>query len=434
MIYIDILDSLQSEHRLRSIPESQSGLDLISNDYMELAAKHSEFMEEFSHKYSYIPMSASASRLLQRDQALHSALEKKLDALYDKKTLLLNSGYHANTGALSALSVPGTLIVSDKLSHASMIDGIRLGHGDNARFAHNDMKMLRRILEKRAKDYHNVIIATESVFSMDGDIAPLYELIEIKKEYPNALLYVDEAHAFGVFGENGLGVAEELGIIDEIDILIVTLGKAAAGYGAFIATSPTLCSYFINCARSFIFSTALPPSVVAWNSLMIDHLVSMKKERKQLKELSEWFRKEIEIITKKDNQSQSQIIPIHAGSAKKAIMMAAKLREAGIDALPIRHPTVAAGTERLRLSLSANLTKQDLFPVLEALKKFLIYINRVAMIQPFYYARNRMSFRNVGVEREVSFSRKHGIGESLNPFAKHCKVARRIKRNLLQNM
>lgn len=370
MIYEDILHTLEEENRLRHIPRSLNGIDFVSNDYMGLAARYKDFTNGYQEKYGSIPHSASASRLLQRFQSVHNALENKLETLYGKKILLMNSGYHANVGALSALSITGVLIVSDKLSHASMIDGNRLGHGDNARFAHNDMRMLRRILEKRAKDYKNVIIATESVFSMDGDLAPLNELIDIKKEYHNALLYVDEAHAFGVFGERGLGIAEELGIINEIDILIVTLGKAAAGYGAFIATSPTLCSYFINCARSFIFSTALPPSVVEWNSLMIDHLVSMKEERKHLKELSEWFRKEIEIITKKDNQSQSQIIPIHAGSAEKAIMMAARLREAGIDALPIRRPTVAAGTERLRLSLSANLTKQDLFPVLEALKSF----------------------------------------------------------------
>ncbi|MDE6697666.1 MAG: aminotransferase class I/II-fold pyridoxal phosphate-dependent enzyme [Muribaculaceae bacterium] len=367
-IYENTLKTLEEECRLRNIPEGLGGLDLISNDYMSLATRHLEFIKEYQDRFGTPLMSASASRLLQRHQNEHNAFEKMLESLYNKKILLLNSGYHANTGALSAMSVPGTLIISDKLIHASMIDGIRLGHGDTARFAHNDMAMLRKILEKKASLYKNIVVAVESVYSMDGDLAPLKELVEIKKEYPNVLLYVDEAHAFGVFGENGLGLAEELGLLPEIDVLVVTLGKAAAGYGAFIATSETLHSFFINCSRSFIFSTALPPSVAAWDMLMIEKLVGMSEERLYLKELSEWFRNEVEAITGMRCQSRSQIIPIHAGSASRAIEMAQKLREAGIDALPIRRPTVAAGTERLRLSLSADLTKEDLVRVLEIIK------------------------------------------------------------------
>lgn len=372
MIYDDILASLADEHRLRKIPKSQKGLDLISNDYMGLAERSHEFAREYHAACADAPNSASASRLLQRNQDLHSSLEKRLDSLYGKRTLLMNSGYHANVGALSSLSIPGTLIVSDKLIHASMIDGIRLGNGDTARFGHNDIGMLRKILERKADQYKTVIIAVESVYSMDGDQAPLKELTDIKKEYPNVILYVDEAHAFGVFGEQGLGLAEELDLLSEIDILIITLGKAAAGYGAFVATSETLHSYLVNCARSFIFSTALPPSLIAWDALMIEQLLTMKEERRQLRDLSEWFRKKVEGITGRECQSRSQIIPIHAGSAEKAIQMAAALRESGIDALPIRRPTVAAGTERLRLSLSAVLTKHDLTGVLDALEKSII--------------------------------------------------------------
>ncbi|MDE6548780.1 MAG: 8-amino-7-oxononanoate synthase [Muribaculaceae bacterium] len=368
MVYEEILKTLEEENRLRSIPDTLGGIDLISNDYMGLGCRHSEFIEEFKERYGNPPMSASASRLLQRHQNEHNSLERMLDGLFGKKTLLVNSGYHANTGALSSLSVPGTLIVSDKLIHASMIDGIRLGHGDTARFAHNDMSTLKRILDKKASSYKQVIIATESVFSMDGDIAPLGELVEIKSRYPNVLLYVDEAHAFGVFGNRGLGLAEETGLMDDIDIIIVTLGKAAAGYGAFIASSPILHNYFLNCARSFIFSTALPPNVIAWDALMIEKLISMKEERRKLRMLSEWFREELETITGRKCQSKSQIIPVHAGSAEKAIEMATKLRESGIDALPIRRPTVAAGTERLRLSLSSELNKNDLERVIFALK------------------------------------------------------------------
>lgn len=367
MIYDEILEGLDREHRLRSIPAEMTGIDLISNDYMGLGARYSDFLGEYRLYYADAPMTASASRLLQRFQKYHNHLEEKLNGLYGKKTLLFNSGYHANVGALSALSIPGVLIVSDKLAHASMIDGIRLGKGDTARFAHNDMQMLRRILEKKATEYRQVVVVTETVFSMDGDFAPLEEMAALKKVYPNLILYVDEAHGFGVLGDRGLGLTEKLGIIDDVDIIVGTLGKAAAGSGAFIASSPLLHSYLLNCARSFIFSTALSPSVIAWNTLMIDKLIGMSEERTYLEHLSAWFRQEVEKFTGVANRSQSHIIPIHAGSAEKAIEMASKLRHAGIDALPIRRPTVPAGGERLRLSLSANLKKEDLQRVLDVL-------------------------------------------------------------------
>ncbi len=143
MLYEEILNTLEAEDRLRSIPDGLGGLDLISNDYMSLGAKYTHFLSEFQFRLGNPPMSASASRLLQKHQGEHNRLEKYLENLYSKKTLLLNSGYHANTGTLSSLSLPGTLIVSDKLIHASMIDGIRLGYGDTARFVHNNMQQLR---------------------------------------------------------------------------------------------------------------------------------------------------------------------------------------------------------------------------------------------------------------------------------------------------
>lgn len=367
MIYEDILRSLKEESRLRTIPDSMRGIDLISNDYMGLGARHAEFIGEFQSRFSEAPMSASASRLLQRDQHYHNMLEDFLASLYSRPALLFNSGYHANVGALSALSVAGTLIVSDKLAHASMIDGIRLGRGDSVRFAHNDMAMLERILEKKASAYSQVVVVTESVFSMDGDLAPLQAMAALKERFPNVLLYVDEAHAFGVMGEKGLGLAEQLGLIDKIDIIVGTLGKAAAGSGAFISCSPVLHDYLLNAARSFIFSTALPPAVVAWDMLMIEKLTAMQEERRYLGGLSQWFRAKLAEATGIDNPSRSQIIPVHAGSAERAIEMAGKLRLAGVDALPIRRPTVAAGAERIRLSLSALVTRADLQLVLDAL-------------------------------------------------------------------
>lgn len=227
--------------------------------------------------------------------------------------------------------------------------------------------MLERILEKKAASYSQVVVVTESVFSMDGDLAPLQAMVVLKERFPNLLLYVDEAHAFGVMGDKGLGLAEQLGLIDKIDVIVGTLGKAAAGSGAFISCSRVLHDYLLNAARSFIFSTALPPAVVAWDMLMIEKLTAMQEERRYLGGLSQWFRGRLADATGIDNPSRSQIIPVHAGSAERAIEMAGKLRLAGVDALPIRRPTVAAGAERIRLSLSALVTRADLQLVLDVL-------------------------------------------------------------------
>lgn len=368
MIYSDILAGFESENRLRSIPGQFSGIDLSSNDYLGLAKRYEEFIPEFRDRFSDASMSASASRLLQRRQKHHNQLEDFLSEAYSKKTLLFNSGYHANVGALSALSQPGVLIVSDKLAHASMIDGIRLGKGEYVRFPHNDISALRRILQKKASLYQQVVVVTESIFSMDGDPAPLEEMVELKKEFPNVLLYVDEAHAFGVYGSDGLGLAKALGLSDRIDILVGTFGKAAAGCGAFVATTPLIHSFLINCARSFIFSTALPPAVAAWNLLMTEKIIGMDKERQHLLNISKWFRVELSEVTGVDSKSESQIVPLMIGDAEKAVGIAQRLRSFGFDALPIRRPTVAPGAERIRFSISADLQVSDLEPLIEILR------------------------------------------------------------------
>ena len=241
--YRGILEGLSKECRLRSIPlagtdaDQEKGrsrlVDLCSNDYLGLAARESEFREAFMHSCPDAAFTSSASRLLSSAQRYHLMLEKALEHLYGKRALLFNSGYHANTGCISALAIPSTLFICDKLVHASIIDGLRIGNADFLRFPHNDLGKLRIMLEKNAGKYARIVVVTESIFSMDGDLAPLRGLTMLKEEFPNMILYVDEAHAFGVRGERGMGMAEELGLTDKIDIIIGTFGKAAASSGAF---------------------------------------------------------------------------------------------------------------------------------------------------------------------------------------------------------
>lgn len=205
---------------------------------------------------------------------------------------------------------------------------------------------------------------------MDGDAAPLREMVELRRKYPEIILYVDEAHAFGVKGQRGLGLAEELGVIEDIDVLIGTFGKAAASMGAFATVSEEMKSLFVNAARSFIFSTALPPVNIAWTLMMVEKITGMTEERRKLSSLSEEFSRRIEGITGNPTGSSSQIIPFMTGDASRALKIADKAREAGFIALPIRRPTVPPGGERIRFSLGANMDMQNILPLFDILKSF----------------------------------------------------------------
>ena len=369
------LEELREKSRLRTIPQ-QSGelIDLVSNDYLGLGARSNEFKEEFEERFGDAAFSSSASRLLSREQKYHRLLEEKLEELYENKSVLFNSGYHANVGTLSALGTKDTLFLSDELMHASAIDGMMLAKGYGKatviRFPHKDIGALRALLAANAASFKRVVIVTESIFSMDGDFSPMTELVELKKEFPGTLLYLDEAHAFGVRGEKGLGLAEELRLIDQVDILVGTFGKAAASTGAFIVANADIRDYILNRARSFIFSTALPPVNAAWTLLMVEKILGMHEERERLKQLSVEFRKLLDKSSelKTENISDSQIVPYLCGSAEKAIEIASKVREAGYDVLPIRYPTVAEGAERIRFSLNASLTLFQLLPLRKVLE------------------------------------------------------------------
>lgn len=358
----EFLEKKKNDHCLRSIPgqEGKASLDLLSNDYLGLGARSKEFMGEFLERFGDAAPTSSASRLLQRDQKYHNMLEDKLGELYGRPALLFNSGYHTNTGVIQALgSLPDTLLVADKLIHASAIDGMRLSSGNSMRFRHNDTESLRRLLQRHASAHRLTIVAAESLYSMDGDIAPLRELVEIKHEFPNILLYLDEAHGFGVRGKKGLGLCEETGLIPEIDIIAGTLGKAAASAGAFVVANDKIRTFLINAARSFIFSTSLPPWQHAWTILMIEKILEMEASRLHLGRISAIFAKEIERLTGDKNPSSSQIVPYITGDAGRAISIAEQLRGYGYDVLPIRRPTVAAGGERIRFSLNAGIKEEE---------------------------------------------------------------------------
>ncbi len=370
---------LKETGNLRSLPhithcgsevivKEQRMVNLSSNDYLGLAGRE-ELREEFLKTLTtdtFQPTSSS-SRLLTGNYTVYEKLEQQMaDCFGTEAALIFNSGYHANMGILPAVCTPQTLILADKLVHASLIDGIRLSTAKCIRYKHNDYKQLNRLLAEQHKDFQQIIIVTESIFSMDGDEADLKELIRLKQEYANVLLYVDEAHAFGVRGNNGLGLAEEENCIDQIDFLIGTFGKALASAGAYIVCKKIVREYLINKMRTLIFTTGLPPITLSWSSFLLERLANFKAERNHLKHISKQL-KEALIAKGYNCTSQSNIIPMIIGESQVAVLKAEELQRKGFYALPVRPPTVPEGTSRIRFSLTAALTQEDIKQLLKAI-------------------------------------------------------------------
>lgn len=324
-------------------------LNLSSNNYLGLADNHiitEKFLNEGGEKYSF---GSASARLLTGTLPIYENLEKTVSDLFKtESTLLFNSGYHANVGINSSIATKGDVIFSDKLNHASIIDGMQLSKGNFFRYKHKCMESLERLLIRERNNYKTAIIVSESIFSMDGDITDLTKLTELKKKY-NCILVIDEAHAFGVFGEKGLGVCEQLGLINDIDLIVGTFGKAIGSIGAFATGKKVLVDYLINKSRSFIFSTSLPPINIAFSKWIIENELPNTLEKRQ---------KMLALGTKMG--SESHIIPVIIGDNKKTVDLCEVLFDNGYFTLPIRPPTVLEGTSRLRLSLTTEIEEKDL--------------------------------------------------------------------------
>ena len=376
--YNSILNQLKATGSYRQLPtvthhgnriekDGQIMLNLSSNDYLGLAScadLQKAFLEEWQEqKY---PFSSSSSRLLTGNFTAYTELEQLMAERFNREAaLIFNSGYHANTGILPALADKQSLILADKLVHASIIDGILLSGAPFQRYRHNDYEQLETLLKKSAGDYEQVFVVTESIFSMDGDVADLHRLVELKKSYPNVVLYVDEAHAIGVRGRNGLGIAEEQGCIGEIDLLVGTFGKALASMGAYIVCDRTIREYLINRMRPLIFSTALPPFQIAWTRFIVELLPEITPLRERLAQTSHILAEALK--GKGGEVSGSHIIPYIIGDNKDCILKAEELQRKGFYCLPVRPPTVPKGTARIRFSLTADVTIEDLQPLIQAL-------------------------------------------------------------------
>lgn len=339
--------------------EGKEMLNLSSNDYLGLSS-NPRLIREFQTETDVmaLPYSAVSSRLLSGNHCYYKLLEDDLADLYDKEAaLVFNSGYHANIGILPALSGKRDLIVADKLVHASIIDGLLLSDAQMLRYRHLDYEHLRNILVQHREEYENVFIVTESIFSMDGDVADLQELCEIKKEF-DAFLYVDEAHAVGVRGTNGLGCCEEQACTEEIDFIVGTFGKAFASMGAFVVCEEIFREFLINTQRSLIFTTALPPVNVAWTRFILNRMPDFYELRQNLLQVSSQLRRILE-EQGFETRGNSHIVPMVCGSNETSVEMSELFRENGFFVLPVRYPTVPKNEARIRFSLNASIPQED---------------------------------------------------------------------------
>lgn len=346
--------------------EGREVLNFSSNNYLGLA-NHPALREAAKEAIDRYGCGSGASRLISGNMTLHEELESKIAELKGTKSaLVFNSGFQANTGILSTLVGEGDLILSDALNHASIIDGCRLSRARVVVYSHCDVDSLESAL-KNSPPAGRKLIVTESLFSMDGDGAPLAAIVELAEKY-GAMLMVDEAHATGVFEPDGAGVVANLGLSKRVPVQMGTLGKALGGFGAYVAGSSTLRELLINRCRSFIFTTSLPPAVLAVAIAAIDIVKKEPERRQALRNNCERLREGLKGLGYSLGNSKSQILPLIIGDAARCIQLSERLLERDLFAQGIRPPTVAPGTSRLRLTLMATHTQEHIHQALEVFK------------------------------------------------------------------
>jgi 8-amino-7-oxononanoate synthase len=341
-------------------------VNFSSNDYLGLS-RHPAVLAG-SERDLRKGAGATASRLMAGTDYDYAALENAVAFFKGTEAaLVFGSGYLANLGTIPALVGRGDAVFGDRMNHASIVDGIRLSGATAYRYRHNDMDELEQMLRDAPASGRKLIV-TETLFGMDGDLAPLERVVELKNRYGAALM-IDEAHATGVVGPQGRGLAHQLGLESEVDVSMGTFSKALGLYGGYVATKRSWADYLVSSARTFIYTTALPPAVVGGVGAAIEMVLAGDYLRQRLAELSSMFREGLADLALDGLNSGSQIQPVVIGSAAGVVEIGARLERMGVLAVPIRPPTVPEGSARLRFSICASHTEEDISAALDALKK-----------------------------------------------------------------
>lgn len=352
------LQTLREQSQFRTL-ENVSGINLCSNDYLDLA-RDSRLKLAVLHAVAATEMAGSTgSRLLSGNSAEWEELEADFASFAGTKaSLYFCSGYAANIGLLSSVLKCGDLVFSDAMNHASLIDGIRLSGATKVIYPHCDLQFLEEALREHKASAGARLIVTESVFSMEGDVAPIEGLIRLAREH-GAELVVDEAHAIGVCGPQGRGIAAELGVEQQMFAIVHTCGKALASAGAFVCCGATVKQYLVNRARTFIFSTAMPPYLAHQIRAALQLAREADAQRAHLHRVANALRKALNAAGFPFGSSTTHIVPVYLGSNDAALHVAEQLQASGFAVRAIRPPTVPAGAARIRLSLTSRITLED---------------------------------------------------------------------------
>ena len=373
------LKKRRKEHRFRDLSAykpkeatvlSDGDRDLTNfsgNDYLGLS-KHPEVLTRSKTYADEFGAGSTASRLINGTYSIHQQLEQKLAETFGwEAAMIFNSGFQANSTIISTLTDRHSLILADKLSHNSILQGSLSSRATFRRFEHNSVEDLENQLEKAAKeDFNRIFVVTESLFSMDGDKTDLQEVAKLTKQY-NAWLFVDDAHAVGAWGEQGLGLTHGT---NGIDMVLGTCGKAFGGFGAFLLCSDKVKDYLVNFCPGFIYTTALPPAVIGAIEASLELIPSLDSRRKRLYQHIKTMQKGINDAGFSTGNSDSQIIPILIGKEQKTLDLARKLEKKGFLATAIRPPTVPQRSSRIRITLSSEHTEQQIESFLTALNNW----------------------------------------------------------------
>lgn len=366
--------SIRQHRQLRNITpvtdslvevDGRTMVNFCSNDYLGIS-KHPELRDRataFTRRYG---TGSTASRLICGSLDCFESVERKLAELKQVEGILIfNSGFQANVSVIPALADTDSLILSDRLNHNSIIQGIHLARCARQLFDHNDLDHLENLLvDSKNRHYSRKIIVTESVFSMDGDQSDIDRLIYLANEH-DAILFVDDAHATGVLGKKGMGLTTG----KKVDVTMGTFSKALGSFGAYIACSSTIRDYLVNCCSGFVYTTALPPSTLGAIDAALDIVPAMDEERSMLQGNAEYLRNALQQLGHDTGQSTTQIIPVILGDETSTMAMSQKLETAGFLVTPIRPPTVPEGESRIRIALSAAHTRDQIEALVKVFRR-----------------------------------------------------------------